>query len=73
MAWFLISLNPNAVVALKYLFGFPDEKSGTEGFPEENVNYMQKMATVLSVINDDDCSVTPDMQTTLCQVYIITY
>lgn len=70
----LISLNSNAIVALKYLFGLPDDKSGTESFPEENVKLLQKMATVLSKINDDnDYSATPDVQTSLCQVLLRNY
>lgn len=47
----LISLNSNAIAALKYLFGLPDDKSGTESFPEENVKLIQKMYTVLSKID----------------------
>ncbi|KAJ0027672.1 hypothetical protein Pint_36158 [Pistacia integerrima] len=65
------SLNLDAVVALKYLFGLADDdKSGTEGFSEENINYIQKLATVLnSNINDEyDFSANPDIQTTLSQV-----
>lgn len=68
----LISLNSNAIVALKYLFGLPDDKSGTESFPEENVKLIQKMFTVLSKINDDNYySAIPDLQTSLCQVCVI--
>lgn len=63
------SLNSNAIVALKYLFGLPDDKSGTESFPEENVKLIQKMFTVLSKIDDDNYySAIPDLQTSLCQV-----
>lgn len=68
----LISLNSNAIAALKYLFGLPDDKSGTESFPEENVKLIQKMFTVLSKINDDNYySAIPDLQTSLCPVCII--
>lgn len=72
----LISLNLDAVVALKYLFGLADDdKSETEGFSEDNINYIQKLAAVLnSNINDEyDFSATPDIQTTLSQVSTVTY
>lgn len=65
----------NGVIALKYLFGLADGKSVPEGSPEENMKYIKKLAAVLSSkINDDNDHMAPcDMESTLCQVYIITY
>lgn len=76
MVCLLISLNLDAVVSLKYLFGLPDdEKSGTEGFSEENINYIQRLSVVLnSNINDEnDFSAAPDIHTTLSQVGMVAY
>ncbi|KAK2655362.1 hypothetical protein Ddye_008414 [Dipteronia dyeriana] len=59
------SLSLNGVVALRYLFGLPDDKSVAEGSTEENIKYIKNLVAVLSSkINGDTC----DMETTLCQV-----
>ncbi|XP_075637615.1 protein virilizer homolog isoform X2 [Castanea sativa] len=56
-------------VALKYLFGLPDDMSGTDGFSEENINYIQELITLLrSKISADDHAATSDMDATLYQV-----
>ncbi|XWS59372.1 hypothetical protein CRYUN_Cryun08bG0115900 [Craigia yunnanensis] len=49
------SLNMNAVVALKFLFGLPDDMAGIGGFSEKNINYIQEFSTLLSsrISNDD--------------------
>lgn len=51
-------------VALKYLFGLPDDMSGTDGFSEENINYIQELITLLR----SDYAATLDMDTTLYRV-----
>ncbi|XVE75858.1 hypothetical protein DITRI_Ditri12bG0125200 [Diplodiscus trichospermus] len=62
------SLNMNAVVALKFLFGLPDDMAGIGGFPEENINYIQEFSTLLSsrITNDDHQS--PSDMHIMCQV-----
>ncbi|XP_022766948.1 uncharacterized protein LOC111311650 [Durio zibethinus] len=63
------SLNMNAVVALKFLFGLPDDMAGLRGFPEENINCIEEFSTLLSSrISDDDYQSPSDMHVTMCQV-----
>ncbi|XP_021289040.1 uncharacterized protein LOC110420160 isoform X3 [Herrania umbratica] len=63
------SLNMNAVVALKFLFGLPDDMAGIGGFPEENINYIQEFSTLLSSrIISDDYQSPSDMHISMCQV-----
>ncbi|XP_041028654.1 protein virilizer homolog isoform X1 [Juglans microcarpa x Juglans regia] len=60
------SLNLDSVVALKFLFGLPDDMHGTDGFSEENINYIQEMITLLnSKITADDHAATSDVDTSL--------
>jgi hypothetical protein len=63
----LVHLHLDSGVALKYLFGLPDDMSGTDGFSEENINYIQELITLLR----SDYAATLDMDTTLYRVYII--
>lgn len=59
-------------MALKYLFGLPCDIGGKYGFPEENINYIEEMTTLLiSKVTDIDHSTTYEMKTTLYQVNII--
>ncbi|XP_022765793.1 uncharacterized protein LOC111310578 [Durio zibethinus] len=59
----------NAVVALKFLFGLPDDMAGLRGFPEENINCIEEFSTLLSSrISDDDYQSPSDMHVTMCQV-----
>ncbi|XVE96282.1 hypothetical protein REPUB_Repub02eG0207600 [Reevesia pubescens] len=63
------SLNMNAVVALKFLFGLPDDMAGIGDFPEENINYIQEFSTLLSSrISNDDYQIPFDMHMTVCKV-----
>ncbi|OMO49780.1 Protein virilizer, partial [Corchorus capsularis] len=63
------SLNVNAVVALKFLFGLPDDMTGISDFPEENINYIQEFSTLLSSrTSDDDYQSPSDMRITMFQV-----
>ncbi|XWS66566.1 hypothetical protein CRYUN_Cryun05aG0210500 [Craigia yunnanensis] len=63
------SLNMNAVVALKFLFGLPDDLAGIVGFPEENINYIQEFSTLLSSrISNDEYQSPSDMHIIMCQV-----
>ena len=68
----LVGLYLDSGVALKYLFGLPDDMSGTDGLSEENINYIQELITLLrSKISADDHAATSDMGATLYQVSII--
>jgi hypothetical protein len=59
----------DSVVALKYLFGLPDDTHGSGGFSEENINYIQELITLLgSNIIADDHAATSDMDTTWYRV-----
>lgn len=62
-----ISLNMDAVVALKFLFGLPDDMAGIGGFPEENINYILEFSTLLSsrISNYQSPS---DMHMIMCKV-----
>ncbi|KAK8562208.1 hypothetical protein V6N12_049255 [Hibiscus sabdariffa] len=64
------SVNVNAVVALKFLFGLPDDMAGLGGFPEDNIKYIQEFSSMLSsrIANDDDYQTSSDMHITMCQV-----
>lgn len=65
----LVSLNLDSVVALKFLFGLPDDMHGTGGFSEENINYIQEMITLLnSKITTDEHAATSDVDTSLYRV-----
>lgn len=68
----LVGLHLDSGVALKYLFGLTDDMSGTDGFSEENINYIQELITLLrSKISADYHGATSDMDATLYQVSII--
>lgn len=68
----LVGLYLDSGVALKYLFGLPDDMSGTDGFSEENINYIQELITLLRTkISADDHAATSDMDATLYRVSII--
>ncbi|KAE8717059.1 putative ATP-dependent RNA helicase DHX36-like isoform X1 [Hibiscus syriacus] len=64
------SLNTNAFVALKFLFGLPDDVAGVGGFPEDNIKYIQEFSSLLSsrIANDDDYQTSSDIHITMCQV-----
>ncbi|KAK8690351.1 hypothetical protein V6N13_089044 [Hibiscus sabdariffa] len=64
------SVNVNSVVALKFLFGLPDDMAGLGGFPEDNIKYIQEFSSMLSsrIANDDDYQTSSDMHITMCQV-----
>ncbi|KAE8715295.1 hypothetical protein F3Y22_tig00110183pilonHSYRG00100 [Hibiscus syriacus] len=64
------SLNMNAVVALKFLFGLPDDMAEVGGFPEDNIKYIQEFSSLLSsrIANDDEYQTSSDMHITMCQV-----
>lgn len=50
----LLSLNLDQVVAVKFLFGLPDEKNATDGASEEIVDYINKLTSILSSKIDAD-------------------
>ncbi|KAM7500791.1 hypothetical protein LguiA_025205 [Lonicera macranthoides] len=61
------SLNLDRVVAVKCLFGLPNDANGTNSFSEENMKYMQELITLLSSkISDREYS--GDTNVTLYQV-----
>ncbi|KAK8672102.1 hypothetical protein V6N13_110476 [Hibiscus sabdariffa] len=64
------SLNLNAVVALKFLFGLPDDMAGIGDFPEDNIKYIQEFSSLLSsrIDNGGDYQTSPNMHITMCQV-----
>ncbi|KAK8715597.1 hypothetical protein V6N13_042928 [Hibiscus sabdariffa] len=64
------SLNLNAVVALKFLFGLPDDMAGISDFPEDNIKYIQEFSSLLSsrIDNGGDYQTSPNMHITMCQV-----
>ncbi|XVF76085.1 hypothetical protein PTKIN_Ptkin13bG0237800 [Pterospermum kingtungense] len=63
------SLNTDAVVALKFLFGLPDDMAGIGGFPEDNINYIVEFSTLLSSrISNDDHQSPSDMHIVMCKV-----
>lgn len=63
------SLNPNAVVALKFLFGLIDDSAGIDGFPEENMSYIQEFSTLLtSRISNGNDQVPSNLHSSLDQV-----
>lgn len=65
-----ISLNMNSVVALKFLFGLPDDTAGIGGFPEDNIKYIQEFSTLLSskIDNDEDYQTSSDIHISMHQV-----
>lgn len=68
----LVGLYLDSGVALKCLFGLPDDMWGTDGFSVENINYIQELITLLrSKISADDHAASSDMDATLYQVSII--
>lgn len=70
----LSSLNPKAIVALKYLCGLPDGDAKAEGFPEENINLIQNMANAFGSMISGDYDYFPiDVRGTLFQVRSISY
>ncbi|TYH21780.1 hypothetical protein ES288_A04G073500v1 [Gossypium darwinii] len=64
------SLNMNSVVALKFLFGLPDDTAGIGGFPEDNIKYIQEFSTLLSsrIDNDEDYQTSSDIHISMHQV-----
>lgn len=65
----MVSLISDRVVALKYLFGLSDDVTRSFDFPEENINYILDLSTILSSkATVDDCLVTSHMQIPLYQV-----
>lgn len=63
------SLISDRVVALKYLFGLSDVVTRSFDFPEENINYILDLSTILSSkATVDDCLVTSHLQIPLYQV-----
>lgn len=67
---FLVSLNSDRVITLKYFFGLSDDATRSFSFPEENINYILELSTLLSSKTTiDDCLVTSHLQIPLYQVY----
>ncbi|KAB2034801.1 hypothetical protein ES319_D04G109100v1 [Gossypium barbadense] len=64
------SWNMNSVVALKFLFGLPDDTTGIGGFPEDNIKYIQQFSTLLSsrIHNDEDYQTSSDIHISMHQV-----
>ncbi|RZC25775.1 protein virilizer homolog [Glycine soja] len=63
------SLNSDRVVALKYLFGISNDMTRSDGFPEENINYILEFSALLSSkASMDDCLVNSQSQIPLYQV-----
>ncbi|GKV31944.1 hypothetical protein SLEP1_g40595 [Rubroshorea leprosula] len=63
------SLNLNAVVALKFLFGLPDDMAGIDCFPEGNISYVQEVFTFLSSrISNDESQATSNLHSSFYQV-----
>ncbi|XP_004497651.1 protein virilizer homolog isoform X2 [Cicer arietinum] len=63
------SLISDRVVALKYLFGISDDVTRSFDFPEENINYILELSTMLSSkATVNDCMVTSHLQIPLYQV-----
>lgn len=66
----LLSLKEQ-VVAVKFLFGILDTKEGTDGAPEENIDYIHGLVTLLSSkIEDDEYFANYYIQTALYQACI---
>ncbi|XP_050380186.1 protein virilizer homolog [Argentina anserina] len=54
--WFCLDgerLNSDGVIAVKFLFGLPDDIGSTDGVAEENLNYIHELISVLTPIADD--------------------
>ncbi|CAK8571309.1 unnamed protein product [Lathyrus sativus] len=63
------SLFSDRVLALKYLFGLSDDVTRSLDFPEENINCILDLSTMLSSkATVDDCLVTSHLQIPLYQV-----
>lgn len=63
------SLNLDQVVALKFLFGITDARDGTDGAPEENINDLHELTSLLnSKIEADKYIADHDKQTAIYQV-----
>ncbi|KAM6547755.1 hypothetical protein CsatB_019431 [Cannabis sativa] len=59
------------VVAVKFLFGIQDTKEGADGAPEEQINYIHKLVSLLSSkIEDDEYLTNYDIQTAFYQAYL---
>ncbi|GAU28853.1 hypothetical protein TSUD_21900 [Trifolium subterraneum] len=62
-------MNGDRIVALKYLFGLSDDVTRSFDFPEENLNYILDLSTILSSkATVDGCLVTSHLQIPLYQV-----
>ncbi|CAK9141126.1 unnamed protein product [Ilex paraguariensis] len=61
------NLNMDRVAAVKFLFGVPYDMSEIDGFPEENMNYIQELTTLIgsNMSVDDEYSAASDMNTIL--------
>lgn len=65
----LLSLDFDQIVAVKFLFGLPDNKIATDGAPEENVDYINKLTSILSSkIAADDYTGSHEIRPSLYQV-----
>lgn len=54
---------------MKFLFGLPHESSGTDDFPEENIQHIQELTRLLSSkVADDGYSDKSDMKNIRCWV-----
>ena len=64
------SFNQDRIEALKYFFGLLCGIDEMSGIPEENMNYVQDMYTLLSSKTpDEECSALTHLKTTLYQVF----
>lgn len=63
------SLNLDRIDAVKYLFGFPYDITGTDDSFEENIKYIQELTTLLaSKISNNEHSAVSEIKTTLYEV-----
>lgn len=67
MVCFCIRLNPDRVVAVKFLFGIPDDIGEEDSVPHENLSYIHELTSMLKTIAADHVA-DSDTQTPLCQV-----
>ncbi|XP_021719118.1 uncharacterized protein LOC110686836 isoform X1 [Chenopodium quinoa] len=63
------SFNKDRIDVMKYLFGHSSDVDGTTGVPEENMNYVQDMSSLLSSkITDDEYAGSSHLKAILHQV-----
>lgn len=67
MVCFCIRLNPDGVVAVKFLFGIPDDTGEEDSVPHENLSYIHELTSMLNTMAADHIA-DSDTQTPLHQV-----